>query len=164
MQWQRNHCAVRQRNAMLVYIYIYIYIYIHIWTTFTRIYNSIHIMNVYECNGTNIFMRWKRKCSIQLGFASLNGTFHLSSWIKHFTFHRMKIFVPLHEWKNIHYLFYITAKWIFFSKTKLTMFSQNVLRCNRGKLWTHRAWLAYSARVIWICFTHSQLRLGMTRT
>ena len=29
-------------------------------------------------NGTNIFIRWKMKCTIQLGFASLNGTFHLS--------------------------------------------------------------------------------------
>ena len=32
------------------------------------------------------------------------------SWIEHFIFHRMKIFVPLHELKNIHYLFYITFK------------------------------------------------------
>ena len=40
--------------------------------------NNIQIMNVYDFNGTNIFMRWKMKCSIQLGFASLNGTFHLS--------------------------------------------------------------------------------------
>ena len=40
--------------------------------------NGIQIMNVYECNGTNIFMRWKMKCSIQLGEAELNGTFHLS--------------------------------------------------------------------------------------
>ena len=37
------------------------------------------IMNVsHSCNGTNIFIRWKMKCTIQLGFASLNGTFHLS--------------------------------------------------------------------------------------
>ena len=57
-------------------------------------------MNVYECNGTNIFMRGKMKCSIQRGEAELNGTF---------IFHRMKIFVPLHEWENIHYLFYITC-------------------------------------------------------
>ena len=35
-------------------------------------------MNVYECNGTNIFIRWKMKCSIQRGEAELNGTFHLS--------------------------------------------------------------------------------------
>ena len=35
-------------------------------------------MNVYECNGTNIFMRWKMKCSIQRGEAELNGTFNLS--------------------------------------------------------------------------------------
>ena len=56
---------------------------------------GIQIMNVYECNGTNIFMRWKMKCSIQRGEAELNGTFHL---------HRMKIFVPLHEWKK-HSLF-----------------------------------------------------------
>ena len=31
------------------------------------------------------------------------------SWVVHFIFHRMKIFVPLHEWENIHYLFYITC-------------------------------------------------------
>ena len=36
-------------------------------------------MNVYHsCNGTNIFIRWKMKCSIQRGEAELNGTFHLS--------------------------------------------------------------------------------------
>ena len=35
-------------------------------------------MNVYECNGTNIFMRWKMKCAIQRSEAELNGTFHLS--------------------------------------------------------------------------------------
>ena len=29
-------------------------------------------MNIYECNGSNIFMRWKR------GEAKLNGIFHLS--------------------------------------------------------------------------------------
>ena len=38
----------------------------------------IQIMNVYECNGTNIFIRWKMKCSIQQGEAELNGTFDLS--------------------------------------------------------------------------------------
>jgi hypothetical protein len=26
----------------------------------------------YSCNGKNIFIRWKMKCSIQIGFASLN--------------------------------------------------------------------------------------------
>ena len=31
------------------------------------------------------------------------------SWMVHFIFHLMKIFVPLHEWENIHYLFYITC-------------------------------------------------------
>ena len=35
-------------------------------------------MNVYECNGTNIFMRWKMKYSVRWGEAELNGTFHLS--------------------------------------------------------------------------------------
>ena len=39
-------------------------------------YNGIQIMNVYECIGTNIFMRWKMKCSIQR--SELNETFHLS--------------------------------------------------------------------------------------
>ena len=32
------------------------------------------------------------------------------SWMERFIFHQMKIFVPLYEWKNIHYLFYITSK------------------------------------------------------
>ena len=32
----------------------------------------------HSCSGTNIFIWWKMKCTIQLGFASMNGTFHLS--------------------------------------------------------------------------------------
>ena len=69
-------------------------------------------MNVYECNGTDIFMRWKMKCSFRRGEAQINWTFHLSPKI-------MKTFVPLHEWENIRYLFYMTAKLIFVSKTKV---------------------------------------------
>ena len=42
--------------------------------------NSIQIMNVCECNGTNIFMRWKMEM------------FH-SLW--------QYLFVSLHEWENI---------------------------------------------------------------
>ena len=30
----------------------------------------------HSCNGTNIFIWWKMKCTIQLGLASLNRTFH----------------------------------------------------------------------------------------
>ena len=33
-------------------------------------------MDIYECKGTYIFMRWKMKCSIQRGEAELNDTFH----------------------------------------------------------------------------------------
>ena len=58
-------------------------------------------MKVYECNGTNIFMRWKMKVPFNEA---------KQSWMVHFIFHRMKIFVPLDEWENIHYLFYITCK------------------------------------------------------
>ena len=32
----------------------------------------------HSCDDTDIFIRWKMKCSIQLGFASLNRTFNLS--------------------------------------------------------------------------------------
>ena len=63
--------------------------------------NIIQIMNAYECNGTNIFMRWKMKCSIQRGEAELNGTVHFSPNENICSIARMK---------NIHYLFYITAK------------------------------------------------------
>ena len=36
-------------------------------------------MNAFNsCDGTPIFIRGEMKCSIQLGFASLNRTFHLS--------------------------------------------------------------------------------------
>ena len=31
------------------------------------------------------------------------------SWMVHLIFHLMKIFVPLHECENNHYLFYITC-------------------------------------------------------
>ena len=66
-------------------------------------------MNVYECNGTNIFMRWKMKCSIQRGEAELNGTFHLSPNENICSIARMR---------NIHYLFYITCtkRFKFFNK------------------------------------------------
>ena len=39
--------------------------------------SSIQIMNGYECNGTDIFMRLEMECSIQRGKAELNRTFHL---------------------------------------------------------------------------------------
>ncbi len=41
--------------------------------------DSIQIMNVYECNGKNIFMRRQ------------------PSGMENFIFHRMKIFLPLHS-------------------------------------------------------------------
>ena len=59
-------------------------------------------MSVYKCNGTNIFFK-------------VNGTIRLLT--------SKKIFVPLQERENIDYLFYITAKLIFVSKTKLPMFN-----------------------------------------
>ena len=65
--------------------------YMKMLLLFTMPYFSIQIMNVYECNGKNIFTRWKMKM------------FHSTkrSWVK--------IFFPLHEWKNIHYLFIKSA-------------------------------------------------------
>ena len=71
-------------NKMFLFVWLYQNRYLHG--------NSIQIMNVYECICMNIFMRWKMKC-----------------WMVHFIFHQMKIFVPLHKWENIHYLFYITC-------------------------------------------------------
>ena len=56
-------------------------------------------MNVYECNGKNIFMWWKMNCSIQRGEAELNV-------MVHFIFHQVKKFVPLHEWEIIHYYYF----------------------------------------------------------
>ena len=38
----------------------------------------IQIMNVYECHGTNIFIRWKMKCSIQQGL--------VNEWAQKYTF------------------------------------------------------------------------------
>ena len=52
--------------------------------------DSMQMMNVYECNGTNIFMRWKIKCSIQWGKAQLNETFHLSPNENIFSIARMR--------------------------------------------------------------------------
>ena len=56
----------------------------------------IQIMNGYECNGTDICMRWEMECSIQRGKAELNRTFHLSPNVNSCTIARMK---------SIHYLF-----------------------------------------------------------
>ena len=47
-------------------------------------------MSGYECNGTDIFMRWKIECSIQRGEAKLNRTFHLSPNENIYTIARMK--------------------------------------------------------------------------
>ena len=93
--------------------------------------NIIQIMNVYECNGTNIFMRWKMKCSIQRGAKP--------SWMVHFIFHRMKIFVPLHEWENIHYLFYISCKKFKF----LNIFERKIIE---KRFWLKQNWF-YKPRV-----------------
>ena len=56
------------------------------------------IMNVvfHSSNGTNILIRWKMKCTIQIGFASLNGTLHHSP-------HENICTITL---INIHYLHY----------------------------------------------------------
>ena len=83
-------------------------------------------MNVYECNGTkNIFI-----------------------------FHRKKIFVPLHEWKNIHYLFYIRLK-------KINPMSQRcrafVFRCAfdsaKFKVWILFACLIFFSSFLWTCLS-----------
>ena len=60
----------------------------------------IQIMNGYECNGSDIFMRGEMECSIQRGKAELNRTFHLSPNENSCTIARIK---------SIHYLFYITS-------------------------------------------------------
>ena len=53
-------------------------------------------MNVYECNGANMFMSWKMECSIHWGDAELNGTSHLST---------NKDIRTIAQIKNILYLF-----------------------------------------------------------
>ena len=65
-------------------------------------FDTIQIMNGHECDGTDIFMRWKMVCSIQQGKVKLIRTFHLSTNENICTITWMK---------NIHYLFHITTKW-----------------------------------------------------
>ena len=59
---------------MFIYLYIFLYIFIYIEVYMCYI---IQIMNGYECNSTDIFMRLEMECSIQRGKAELNKTFHL---------------------------------------------------------------------------------------
>ena len=61
----------------------------------------------HSCNGTNIFIWWKMKCTIQLGFASLNGTLHLPP-------HENICTIAL---INIHYLYTIVSLHCFSSGT-----------------------------------------------
>ena len=61
---------------------------------------SIQIMNVYECSGTNIL--WGERWNVPFKETK-------PSWVEHFIFHQMILFVSFHEWENIHYLFYITC-------------------------------------------------------
>jgi hypothetical protein len=53
----------------------------------------IQIINVYECDGTNIFMRWKMECSIQRGDSRVEWTFHLSPNENILTIARIKTFI-----------------------------------------------------------------------
>ena len=48
------------------------------------------IMNGYECDGTDFFMRLKMECSIERGEAKLNRAFHLSLNLNICTIARMK--------------------------------------------------------------------------
>ena len=68
---------------------------------------SIQIMNVYECNGTNIFMRWN------VPFKEAKP-----SWMVHFIFYQMKILVPLHEWENIICFIQLVQRFKFVNKFK----------------------------------------------
>ena len=53
----------------------------------------MQIMNVYECNGKNIFMRWKIDCSIHAAIAELNGTINLSPNENILSIARIKTFI-----------------------------------------------------------------------
>jgi hypothetical protein len=53
------------------------------------------IINVYSCNGKNIFIRWKMECSIQLGCRLVEWNIHLSP-------HQNILTIAL---INIHYLY-----------------------------------------------------------
>jgi hypothetical protein len=68
------------------------------WIIFTAC-TIIQIMNVYECNGKNIFMRWKMECSIQRGDSRVEWN------ISSFT-----------EWK---YSYHCTKKHSLFVNTKI---------------------------------------------
>ena len=89
-------------------------------------------MNVYECNGTNIF-----------GEAEL---------MVHFIFHRMKIFVPLHEWENIHYLFYVPC-------TKIQILKQITKKKKHWKMI-----LAHKAKHFTTCASNSTRKVLRGRT
>ena len=57
-------------------------------------YYIIQVMNVYECNGKNIFMRRKMQCSIfNEAIAELNRTFQLSPNKNILTIARIKTFI-----------------------------------------------------------------------
>ena len=54
---------------------------------------NIQIMNVYECNGKNIFMCRKMECSNQRGEADWIETLHLSPNENVLAIERMKTFI-----------------------------------------------------------------------
>ena len=65
---------------------------LNFWTSYIK---QIMKCLLIRAIGTNIFIRWKMKCTVQLGFVSLNGTYHLSP-------HENICTIPL---INIHYLY-----------------------------------------------------------
>ena len=117
-------------------------------------------MNVYECNGTNIFMRWKMKCSIQRGEAELNGIFHLSPNENICSIARMrkhslflfyitctKIQVLKQIWKKKHCKMILASGW--HSYTFTTWIAVDTTRNCRLQSWT----LHKSADCRWISIT-----------
>ena len=55
----------------------------------------------------------KNKRNLNINWLLLQNDQNADTTLLHshddFIFHQMKIFVPLHEWENINYLFYITC-------------------------------------------------------
>ena len=125
--------------------------------------NSIPIMNVYWVQWYKyFFMRWKMKCSNQLGFTSLNGTFHLSPNENICTIARMgkhSLFVLYNLYKDTNSLNKFKKHWKndFSSSKTLTSCASEVLYaevlrgCLRHAKRTHCACCICTAH----SFTHS---------
>ena len=101
----------------------------------------LFLLNLF--NNLNLCTSYIKQIMNVFSFAQWNKYFHsvkdemyhsaLPHWMEHFIFHRVKIFVPLHEWEHIICIPFITIHLSESNRWKLWGYSLSMRKCNPTK-------------------------------